>query len=41
MRIYSSYSVEIRKENQCFRKTFEVYRNVAAWLIPVYDSVWC
>ena len=40
MRISSSYSVEIRKENQCFRKTFEVYRNAAAWLIPVYDSVW-
>ena len=40
MRISSSYSVEIRKENLCFRKTFEVYRNAAAWLIPVYDSVW-
>ena len=40
MQITSSYSVEIRKQDLCFRKTFEVYRSAAAYLIPVFDSVW-
>ena len=40
MQITSSYSVEIRKQGLCFRKTFEVYRSAAAYLIPVFDSVW-
>ena len=32
--------MEIRKQGLCFRKTFEVYRSAAAYLIPVFDSVW-
>ena len=40
MQITSSYSVEIRKQGLCFRKTFEVYRSAAACLITVFDSVW-
>ena len=40
MQITSSYSVEIRKQGLCFRKTFEAYRSAAACLITVFDSVW-
>ena len=40
MQITSSYSVEIRKQGLCFRKTFEAYRSAAACLITVFNSVW-
>ena len=40
MLIASSYGVEIRKENLCFRKTFDVYRGAVSFLTFVLDSVW-
>ena len=40
MTVTSSYGVEIRKMNICFRKTLEYYRGAVAWLITAYESVW-
>ena len=40
MTVTSSYGVEIRKMNICFRKTLEYYRKAVSWLIRAFDSVW-
>ena len=39
MKVTSSYGVEIRKQNICFRKTVDIYREACAWLVGTFSGV--
>ena len=40
MKVTSSYGVEIRKQNICFRKTMDIYRRAVLYLMQTLDTVW-
>ena len=40
MKVSSSYGVEIRKQNICFRKTVDIYREACAYLVRTLDGTW-
>ena len=40
MKVSSSYGVEIRKQNICFRKTVDIYREACAYLVRTLDGAW-
>ena len=40
MKVSSSYGVEIRKQNTCYRKTMDIYRDACAYLIRALDNAW-
>ena len=40
MKVTSSYGVEIRKQNICFRKTMDIYRRAVMYLTRTLDTVW-
>ena len=40
MKVTSSYGVEIRKQNICFRKTLDIYRRAVMYLTEALDTVW-
>ena len=40
MKVTSSYGVEIRKQNICFRKTLDIYRRAVMYLARTLDTVW-
>ena len=40
MKAASSYGVEIRKQNICFRKTMDIYRQAVMYLTEALDMAW-
>ena len=40
MKITSSYSVELRKQNIPIRQTLDVYRSAVSYLVEIYAQVW-